>query len=122
MQGINTCTVTRGTGRNTSIRTRIETGSDGLSPSGPTRPVETLPSEQGLKQEGFRARAYRDSPVETLPSEQGLKLDNDGASRRDRRWPVETLPSEQGLKPIWEISSPNRPQIDRSKHFHQNKD
>ena len=61
-------------------------------------PVETLPSEQGLKLYPIPSFVHRfSSPVETLPSEQGLK--HEGGGVWEPVWePVETLPSEQGLK------------------------
>ena len=84
-------------------------------------PVETLPSEQGLKlisigiakQGGFR-------PVETLPSEQGLKrhrhiifrLNGKPGRNTSIRTRIETFSAPAGREGV----------IYRSKHFHQNKD
>ena len=61
-------------GRNTSIRTRIETRTADQATHQRRRPVETLPSEQGLKPDSYTRRpSGNPRPVETLPSEQGLK-------------------------------------------------
>ena len=60
------------------------------------------------------------NPVETLPSEQGLKHHTFTPCSAIER-PVETLPSEQGLKQVCR-SQVQGIKGSRSKHFHQNKD
>ena len=89
-------------------------------------PVETLPSEQGLKREDRYAvntstELLEHDPVETLPSEQGLKRNGHRRHSAGKGRPVETLPSEQGLK-LHPLQAVKRFYDGRSKHFHQNKD